>query len=295
MRHGVALLITLFFIIAITVAVGISLKNLQKSGVELHKARFLLQSSAIVEDVILLMQNVDKLGVVSDADGLNLFLLSAGFIPLELNELLVKIEITSLMGRVNLNSLGRSKELQELFREYLLRYNVQDVGYVVDLFVDCSSGNKEYYKTDIFDEIPEMYHQKIVSKRHLEKILDFYVRERHDNAVTQIPWDELVRFDEHNDTTVDANYMTPSLWQLYMPNLSEERAIELASGEIVYHTLDDIDLSKEERNDLQKYKLGFYVPVVHADIEVRENNSTAHIAFDFNINTKKGKNFEFGI
>jgi hypothetical protein len=39
-RHGVALLITLFFIIAITAAVGVSLMNLRKSGEELHQARF---------------------------------------------------------------------------------------------------------------------------------------------------------------------------------------------------------------------------------------------------------------
>lgn len=294
-RHGVALLITLFFIIAITAAVGVSLMNLKKSGEELHEARFLLQSGAVVEDVLKLMSEADKLGTVSDADTLSIFLMTAGFIPLELKELLVKIEITSAMGRVNINTLAGSKELQEALIEYMARFNVQDASYMSDLLIDCMGGNKDIYKTNIFDEFPELYRERIVSERHLQKVLDFYVRERHDNAVVKLPWNELVRFDDRNATAVDANYITPALWQLYLPGLQEERAIELAQGEGTYTKLGDIDLSDEERTALAKFNLSFFQPTVHMDIEVLENNSSAHIAFDYDLSSKKGKHFEFGI
>ncbi|MGB5964816.1 MAG: hypothetical protein WBF77_04005 [Sulfurimonadaceae bacterium] len=294
-RRGVALLITLFFIIAITAAVGVSLMNLKKSGEELHEARFLLQSGAVVEDVLSLMREADKLGVVSDADSLSIFLLTAGFIPLELKELLVKIEITSAMGHVNINTLAASKELQQALIEYMVRFNVQDANYMSDLLIDCMGGHKEVYKTNIFDEIPELYRERIVSKRHFEKVLDFYIRERHDNAVLKLPWDELVRFDDSNATAVDANFLTPALWQMYIPGLEEERAFELASGERTYNTLEDIDLSPEERVGLAKFNLSFYQPTVHMDIEILENNSSAHVAFDYDLSSKKGKHFEFGI
>ena len=112
-RRGVALLITLFFIIAITAAVGVSLMNLRKSGEELHQARFLLQSGAVIEDILSLIREADKLGVVTDAESLNIFLLTAGFIPLELKGLLVKIEITSAMGRININALQGSPAFQD--------------------------------------------------------------------------------------------------------------------------------------------------------------------------------------
>ena len=294
-RSGVALLITLFFIIAITAAVGVSLMNLKKSGEELHEARFLLQSGAVVEDVLTLMKEADKLGVVSDADSLNIFLLTAGFIPLELKELLVKIEITSAMGHVNINSLAASKDFQQALIEYMVRFNVQDAYYMSDLLIDCMGGHKEVYKTNIFDEMPELYRERIVSKRHLEKILDFYIRERHDNAVVKLPWHELVRFDDNNATAVDANYITPALWQMYIPGLEEERAIGLASGEVVYNTLEDIDLPVEKRTGLAKFNLSFFQPVVRMDIEILENNSSGHVAFDYDLSTKKGKHFEFWI
>ncbi len=294
-RRGVALLITLFFIIAITAAVGVSLMNLKKSGEELHEARFLLQSGAVVEDVLTLMREADKLGAVSDADTLSIFLFSAGFIPLELKELLVKIEITSAMGHVNINALAASKAFQQALIEYMVRFNVQDAYYMSDLLIDCMGGYKEVYKTNIFDEMPELYRERIVSKRHFEKILDFYVRERHDNTVAKLPWEALVRFDENNATAVDANYITPALWQMYLPGLDEERAFELSSGEGTYNTLEDIDLSPEERVELAKFKLSFFQPVVRMDIEILENNSSAHVAFDYDLTSKKGKHFEFGI
>jgi len=295
-RSAVALLITLFFIIAITAAVGISLTHLKKSGDALHEARFMLQSSAIVEDVLLVMKEGEKLGVVSDAESLSIFLATTGFIPLELKELLVKIEISSAMGHLNINSLSSSKELQEAFMAYLVRFNVQDAYYMSDLLLDCMGGDKEVYKTNIFDEMPELYRQRIVSSRHFGKILDFYIHERHDNAVLKVPWDDMIRFDDNNATMVDANYVTPALWQLFLPGLELERAEELAeAGGGGYSKLEDMDLSPEERTILSKYKIGFYQPVVHLDIEVLENNSSAHIAFDYDISSKKGKHFEFGI
>ena len=294
-RKGVALLITLFFIIAITAAVGVSLMNLKKSGDALHEARFLLQSGAIVEDVIALMKEADKMGSVSDADTLSIFLMTAGFIPLELKELLVKIEVTSTMGHLNINVLQQSKVLQDAFIAYLIRFNVQDAYFLSDLLIDSMGGYKESYKTNIFDELPELYRERIVSRRHLDKILDFYTKERHDGAVTKVPWNDLVRFDDNNVTTVDANYITPALWQLYLPDINDERALNLAAGDVTYNGVDDLGLSPDEKVVLSKYTISYFQPTVHVDIAIMEHNSSAHIAYDYDLSTKKGKHFEYGI
>ena len=294
-RPAVALLITLFFIIAITAAVGVSLSNIQKSGKALHESRFLLQSGAVIEDVLALMSEADKIGTISDADTLELFLLTAAFIPLELKELLVKIEITSTMGHININTLSRTEAFQEALITYLARFNVQDAYYMNDLLVDCMGGYKNVYKTNIFDELPELYRDRIVSKRHFEKILDFYVRERHDHSVETIPWDALIRFDDNNVTTLDANYVEPALWQLFLPQLQEEQAIALSDNDVVYSSLQDLDITAEERQSLSPFNLGFFAPTVHLDVEIMENNSTAHVSFDYDMSTKKGKHFEFGI
>ena len=294
-RSGVALLITLFFIIAITAAVGVSLMYLRKSGEELQQARFLLQSSAVIDDVLALMKQADKLGAVTDAGSLNIFLLSAGLIPLQLQELLVKIEVTSAMGHININALDTSKEFQEALAKYMVRFNVQDAAYFNDLLIDCMGGYKENYNTGIFDEMPELYRERIVSRRHFEKIVDFYIRERHDNAVTKVPWEELIRFDDANATAIDANYITPALWQMLIPGLEEEHAKELASGEVTYNSLEDIDVSPDNRTALSKFGLSFYQPTVHLDVEILENNSSAKVAFDYDLTAKKGRHFELGI
>ncbi len=294
-RRGVALLITLFFIIAITAAVGVSLMNLKKSGEELHEARFLLQSNAVIEDVLELMAQADKLGVVNDAESFNIFLLTAGFIPLELKELLVKIEITSAMGHININTLVTSPALKEALIAYMSRFNVQDAYYLSDLLVDCMGGYKDVYKTNIFDEMPELYRDRIVSRRHLDKILDFYVLERHDNAVMKLPWKELIRFDDSNATALDANYITPALWQMLVPGMEDEQALDLAAGIMTYKSIDDIELSADEKVEVAKFNLSYFQPIVRMDIEILENNSSAHVVFDYDLTTKKGKHFEFGI
>ena len=196
---------------------------------------------------------------------------------------------------MNINTLSSSKELQEALIVYMSRFNVQDAYYMNDLILDCTGGHKEVYKTNIFDEMPELYRERIVSKRHFEKVIDFYVRERHDNAVANLPWDELLRFDDSNATRVDANYITPDLWQMLLPNLGEQMLLDLSSGTMTYLSLDDLGLSTDDRTTLTKFNLSFYEPTVHMDIEIFENNSSAHVAFDYDLSTKKGKHFEFGI
>lgn len=294
-RSGIALMITLFFIIAITSAVGISLMHLRQGGEQLHEGRFLVQSSAVLDDVLTLLERVQEVSPIENADALATFLLSAGFIPLEAQDLRVKIEIQSAMGRFNINALSQSDALQDALSKYMLRYNVQDITYMTDLLIDCMSGPKENYRTDIFDEMPWFYRERIVSSEHLQQILDFYTRLRHDNSVQKIPWSELVRFDEHNNTALDANYITPQLWQFLFPALQEESAQGLAAGLETYGSADDLGLSEEELSALKEFSVSYYVPTLHVSIDMVEHNRSSHIAFDYNLTTKRGSHFVYGI
>jgi hypothetical protein len=294
-HSGIALMITLFFIIAITSAVGVSLMHLRKGGEQLHEGRFLVQSSAVLDDVLALLERVQEVAPIEDADSLEIFLLSAGFLPLEAQELRVKIEIQSAMGRVNINTLSESEALQDALNKYMLRYNVQDITYMTDLLIDCMSGPKENYRTDLFDEMPWLYRERIVSREHLQQILDVYTRLRHDNSVQKMPWPELVRFGEHNDSALDANYITPQVWQLLLPALQEESAEVLAAGLETYGSADDLGLSEEELSKLQGFDIRYYIPAIHVSIDAEEHNRSSRIAFDYNLTTKRGSHFVYGI
>lgn len=295
-RNAIALLITLFFIIAITAAIALSLTQLQSGQTQLKESRFQLQSSAVIEDVLSLLQSSLKISPIEDADALNLFLDSAALIPFEAEGLRVKIAIESARGKININTLSGSEALKEALYEYLVRYNIQNSSYLVDLMSDSMGGEKDIYLTELFDERPWLYREKIAGKRHLEQIMDYYVRTQHDHRVRNVPWDTLFRYSEHNSSGIDANYVTADVWQLMLPQISVEKAQGLVAGGIVkYEKEDDLGLSGEELKQLGAFDVAYYLPRVHVDVVIQEHNSSANISFEYDVNTKKAKEFTYGI
>jgi len=295
-RNAIALLITLFFIIAITAAVGLSLTQLQKGQTQLTQSRFQLQSSAVIEDVLSMLQASLKISPVEDADSFSLFLDSTALIPLEVEELRVKIAIESARGKININTLSGSEALKNALDKYLLRYNIQNSSYLIELMIDCMGGKKEFYLTDLFDERPWFYRDKIAGTRHLEQIVDFYIRTQHDNSVKRVPWNALFRFGDHNTSGIDANYATPEVWQLMLPHISAEDAKNLAEGGIMqYENEGDLGLSERELQQLSAFDVVYYLPRVHVNVAIEEHNNSAEISFEYDVNTKKAKEFTYGI
>lgn len=303
-RKGVALLVTLFFIIAITTALGISLSQLQKGSKEVYKGDRIIQSSALLEDILLLLKGSPELKMVKDAETLNIMLLSASVIPFSAEGLEVMIGMKSEMGKLNINALKASipsggtlydSVLIQRFNDYLLKREVQDPSYLSQILLDCMGGIKIYYNSDIFDHEPQLYRDRIASAEHLSKILDFYARMRHDGSVYNVPWEELVRFDDNSSTDLDANYVSAELWQMILPDISEERALELAGGETVYGSLEDLSVSEEELAALAPFHVGTYVPRIRVSVDMTEHNSSVRMGFVYDINSTTAKEFSYAI
>ena len=294
-RSGIALLITLFFIMAITVAVGISLSQLQKGGKELHEGRFLVQSSAVLEDVLSVLQNSPMMAEIKDAPTFNVFLESTSVLPFEVQDLRVLIRMQSARGKFNINTLKGSEVYRDALNTYMLRYNILDSYYLTDLLVDCMSGKQDVYKTAIFDDMPWMYRDKIAGSEHLDQILEYYMRTRHDYNVQKLPWRELVRFGEHNSTEIDANYATAEVWQMMLPNADDVRVQALGEGLVVYEKEGDLNLMTDEKEEMKRFDVRYFLPTVHVDVTVQEHNRTADISFEYEITSKKAETFEYGI
>ncbi|MEA3373498.1 MAG: hypothetical protein U9Q62_07395 [Campylobacterota bacterium] len=295
-KRGIALLITLFFIIAITVAVGLSLTQLQTGQIQLKESRFHLQSSVVVEDVLSLLEASLKITPIEDAESFSAFLDSTALIPFEAEELRVKIAIESARGKINLNTLAGSKTFKNRLDEFLLRYNIQNSSYLMDLISDCMGGKKEVYLTDLFDERPWFYREKIAGKRHLEQIVDYYVLTQHDKSVRDVPWNRVFRFGDNNSSGIDANYASAEAWQLMLPEISSEKAQSLATGGIMkYEKEADLGLSGEELEQISAFDVAYYLPRVHVEVTIEEHNSSAEISFEYDVNTKKAKEFTYGI
>ena len=177
----------------------------------------------------------------------------------------------------------------------MVEYEISDVEYFQDLLIDAMSGVQTSYRTDIFVAMPWLYREKIVSMAHLDQIIDYYVLTRHDNNIRKIPWERLIRFGPHNDRKIDVNYMTPELWRLLLPELSEETATDLSSGEVVYAGSEDLSLSEEEVKKLASYMLSYYIPRTQVEVDVKRNDQNVHVVFEYDLKLKKGGNFDYGL
>lgn len=299
-RSAIALMITLLFIVGITAALTLSLSYVNRSNQKIQESRFLIQCNSVVEDILKFLKESPDVKQIKDAESFNFLLLTAGMIPLEYQSLRVFIEIKSARGKFNINSLATSQKLRDSFINYLARYNIADATYVTALLVDSTRGGMNdssvLYESDIFDEKMWLYRDKIASQKQLHEILDFYVKNRHDPAIYEVPWEDLVRFGDKNDTKLDVNYMTSDVWQMCVPTLEVDAAEEMADHFAVFTKFGDLGLAKEEYRDLKEiYKGTFYEPIVEVNIDVEDRNSTAKIKFEYDLKKKKANNFEFHI
>jgi len=294
-RSGIALLITLFFVISVTAAVGVSIIQLRLSAKQVREGKCLIQSSMILDDLLRLLKTSPLVDKVKDGESMRYFLYNTSVIPLALENLNVKINIKSSVGRININTFSSFTPFQEALSGYMLQYDIRDVEYFQDLLIDCMSGEQPYYRTDIFEAKPWLYREKISSMTHFEQILDYYVMTRHDNNIKKIPWEELIRFGTHKDNKLDVNYISPQLWQLLLPELSEDVANDLASGEIVYKTSENLSLSDDDIIKLETFKISYYVPRTLIEVDVKRNDQNVHVAFEYDLKLKKGGNFDYGL
>lgn len=294
-RPAIALLITLFFVISVTAAVGVSIIQLRLSAKQVREGKCLIQSSMILDDLLKLLKTTPLLDQIKDAQSMRYFLENASIIPVALENLNVKININSAMGHFNINTLSYFKPFQEALSGYMLQYEISDVEYFKDLLIDCMSGQKNEYRTDIFDAMPWLHRERIVSMTHLEQIIDYYVLTRHDNNIRKIPWKQLIRFAPSSDRMIDANYITPQLWQLLLPDITEDIAVDLASNEFVYEKSQDLSLADEDMAQLERFDLSYYLPRTLIEVDVRRNDQNVHVAFEYDLKLKQGGNFDYGL
>lgn len=304
-KKGIALLITLLFVIAITLSIGIGLKQVKSASTEVQNETFMLQTSMILDDVLRLLQTSKELDMISgDAkvEILNMFLSQSAFIPLEASDVKISLEIFSARGKLNLNALVDSNitnteiSMQRIdsLKYYLNNYNI-NLAYG-DILLDLLGGVKEdmSYNTDIFNEKPYLFRDYITSASHLNEVNDFYMKTYHDNNLKNVNFEKLFYFNSDITTKIDLNYATPDVWELLL-GVDRLRAEELSSGGGAYTTLEDIELNDDEKDMLSRFKVSYFEPYLDVNIEIIQNSNMAKIHFEYDIQQKKGSNFSYEI
>ncbi len=299
-KNGIALLITLFFIIAITIAVGIGMKHLNVAAKEVKDEEFLLQTNVILDDVLGLLRGSKEIdAVVKDrsSETLFLFLSQTSLIPFESNGLKVIIELKSARSHLNINNLMTGSNVNipkmETLKEYMNNHMV--LTDYVDILLDLMGGIKEdmSYNSEIFYEKPYLFRDYVVSMKHLEEVNDFYVNTYRDNNLKNIDLENIF-FASKRDTKIDLNYASPKLWEL-MLGCDEGRAIELSDGGGSYSEDENLYLSDDENISLSRFNVSFFEPYIDVNVEIIRDKQSSKIRFEYDMINKKGYDFVYEI
>jgi len=298
MRKGIALLITLMFVMIISVAIGYGLSQMKQASKIVQNEDLIYKSSMVLNDVLTILKtspDVNRLADENSSADLYTFFQTAEYLPLELANEKVIISLKSARSKLNINLLNKKNE--NLFRNYFNRYMVGSS--YVDILKECMRKNQakdEYnnYSSRLFDEHPTLFRDYIASKAHLEKINAFYIKEYGDTNLKVVPFDELFDYRADLNELLDLNYATAAVWQLILDS-SKERAEILAQGAGSYESLKDLNLTPQEKINISKFKTTFFAPYILVNIEIIRQESVSKIAFVYDIKLKRGYDFVFEV
>jgi len=294
-RNAIALLITIMFVIVITVAIGFGLKQVNKASTIVKNENFMYQSHIIVEDVLNILQTSQEVKMIADDNStseLFLFLSQAAFIPFESSGLEIIMKISSARAKFNPLKLKANQVRQDAIKQYLNNYMINSQ--YVDLLVDNISGIKEdnSYNSSIFDENPYQFRDYIASSKHLEKINDFYAKEFNDNALSKIEFDNLFYYSDDNSTKIDVNYATPEVWEMLL-STTKERAEFLSNAAGSYTDEASLGLNSDELERLALFDTSYFQPILFVEVEISQNGASSSVSFEYDIKEKKGSNFVY--
>ena len=298
-KNGIALLITVFFILAISVAVGIGLRDVKKTSGYVEKEHFMIQTTTILDDMLKVLRTSKELEAVGSADTLFLFLNQSSFLPLEGHGIKAIIQIKSARAKFNINALineDKKPHLQRVdaLKEFvnLHRININ----FVDIVLDLMGGIKDNmtYNSDIFNKKPSLFRDYITSSAHLAEVKEFYKKTYYDDIDGKINFENLFYYSKDTQSSLDLNYATSDVWRL-VTGCDLSKARELSAGGGRYKTIEDLKLTKTQKERLEHFKTTFYEPILHVSLDIIQNNHSAKVSFEYDIKTKKGSNFLYEI
>lgn len=282
----------------ISVAIGFGLREFKKASNVVVQEDLLYQSSMVLDDVLVMLQSSPDLRRLADSnssDELYTFLQSSQYLPFEIADEKIILSFESARSRLNINDMDKTNEA--LFRDYFNRYMVGSS--YVDILKECMRKNQvkdEYnnYTSTLFDTNPSLFREYIASKKHLEKINNYYINEYGDTNLKNVPFDQLFSYEKNANIAIDLNYITADVWELIL-GVSKERAEHFYQGEGSYKALEDLDLNEDEKKNLRKFQTTFFAPYLLVKIEILKETTTARIIFKYDIKLKRGYDFVFKI
>jgi len=295
-KNAIALLITMFFIMAITVAIGLNLKNINKAKQEVNSENFLLQSRTILNDILKILKNTPELNDINDSDSFRTFLQTyTTMIPLSKN-IMLNIDLKSARAKFNINALKDNNATKEAISSYFNSYmiNNQYIGILEDLISGIKKDGE--YNSGIFNDKPYLFRDYINSFSQIEDANEYYKQNYHDNSVDKLNLSKIFYFLDGNNSnyTIDLNFVNRDVFNI-MSGVFENNSKDENQSDDFF--VDCNSLSNKQKTD---FKNKFHAScdlqkIIDVKLSIMGYKQKADIEFEYDIKTKKGSKFVYKI
>ena len=291
MKKSIVLLITLALIVAISALIAIGLMKVDEGAKSVEKKRFLIQTLTFTQNAVDILGK--KRSDINSSNGFEMLLLT----PIELKSKEISLDLAFDSAAKGINPNNFLKKVRNKFTinpDYVLLFdrilqseNVQNKELFLAMIEDTLD-------KDLDERIPGSeiaFYDKRFAQGSIEnfkkfmQIIDHYVRLSEDGNIYKIPWREILSF---HTKKIDFNYISPKLLHYMLPYLDSEGIKKVTTAKKINYTdWKDLPLAKEYKDTLKRYDISFFVPVVEANLSVRQADRAGFAHFVYDINQKK--------
>ncbi len=264
MRSAIALMLTLFMLLAMSAAIGISLTLFQKSFRAYEGNKFRVQSAILMHDAVGIMQALVK-DVSTSEEAFAMLVQSGEELPLRIGSIDMVLKLRAKNAKFNINRYNREKHYEKLYA-YLLGYELQRPGYFLDMIEDTldSDTEEKQYGTERILYDPFFTQGEIRDYHQLLKLIDTYAKETKDMNVYTVPWSSWIDF---SGEFIDEAYMTVEM----------QRVLDAPGG--ISNELSDFEEAGTNSSELS------------CEVYLRQDSAESIANFDFSFKTKAITNF----
>jgi len=289
MKKGIALLITIGFIVILTALIAYIFTLSNRAFEEVNNVQKRDQGQVLLSDVKKLLDSYTS-EIENDKDFSNFLSGTPPFYD-DKSGLGLEVIIKPLSGKININSILINKKVDKNIVQFLQNvcetYNILDPSFFISLILDTV--DEDTLEREALSEISlhkiRYSNGSIYNKTQFKALEKYYADVVQDKNIFSVPWEQLIYFGSKNSGIVDCDRMSKKM--IFLLGLDSEN----------FTGCSDLNSSKENRQIALKYNLkkfskanNYYILV---KIYYQINSIKDRASFIYDMKTKRVKSFEF--
>jgi len=289
MRKGIALLITIGFIVILTALIAYIFTLSNRAFEEVNNIQKRDQGQLLFSDVKKLLDSYAN--EIEDDNDFSNFLSGTPPFYDGKSGLGLEVEIKPLSDKININSILINKKVNKNIVQFLQNvcetYNILDPSFFTSLILDTI--DEDTLEREALSEISlhkiKYPNGSIYDKNQFKALENYYADVAQDKNIFSVPWEQLIYFGGKNSSIVDCDRVSKEM--LFLLGLDSEN----------FAGCSDLNSSKENREIALKYNLKKFSKENNYDILVKMyyqiNSIKDRASFIYDMKTKRVKSFEF--